>query len=108
MCEMDNILQADKHPFAAQADIHHQPPKAAASLICVTSRAIIIKKEVVSMKENKLADISMDFSVQIINLVKELKSRHESVISNQIDKPDFVEQTATAGCLSMLIASDTI
>jgi hypothetical protein len=33
MCEMDNILQADKHPFAAQADIHHQPPKAAASLI---------------------------------------------------------------------------
>ena len=36
------------------------------------------------MKENKLADISMDFSVQIINLVKELKAKHESVISNQI------------------------
>ena len=28
----------------------------------------------------------MDFSVQIINLVKELKSQHESVISNQIGR----------------------
>ena len=38
------------------------------------------------MKENKLADISMNFSVQIINLVKDLKSKHESVISNQIGR----------------------
>ena len=38
------------------------------------------------MKENKLADLSMDFSVQIINLVKQLKARHETVISNQIGR----------------------
>ena len=38
------------------------------------------------MKENKLADLSMDFSVQIINLVKSLKFKHESVISNQIGR----------------------
>ena len=38
------------------------------------------------MKENKLADQSMDFSVQIINLVKDLKAKHESVISNQIGR----------------------
>ena len=38
------------------------------------------------MKENKLADLSMDFSVQIINLVKDLKSKNESVISNQIGR----------------------
>ena len=38
------------------------------------------------MKENKLADMSMSFSVQIINLVKELKAKHESVISNQIGR----------------------
>ena len=38
------------------------------------------------MKDNKLADLSMDFSVQIINLVKNLKSKHESVISNQIGR----------------------
>ncbi len=38
------------------------------------------------MKENKLADLSMDFSVQITNLVKELKSKHETIISNQIGR----------------------
>ena len=38
------------------------------------------------MKENKFADLSMDFSVQIINLVKELKAKKESIISNQIGR----------------------
>ena len=38
------------------------------------------------MKENKLADLSMEFSIEIINLVKELKSDHESIISNQIGR----------------------
>ncbi len=38
------------------------------------------------MKDNKLAELSMNFSVQIINLVKILKSKHETVISNQIGR----------------------
>ena len=38
------------------------------------------------MKENKLVTISMDFSVDIINLVRFLKSNHESIISNQIGR----------------------
>ena len=38
------------------------------------------------MSESKLRDLSMDFSVQIIKLVKDLKSKHESVISNQIGR----------------------
>ena len=38
------------------------------------------------MKENKLAELSMDFSVDIINLVKHLKSQHESIVSNQIGR----------------------
>ena len=38
------------------------------------------------MKENKLAELSMNFSVHIINLVKDLKSKHETVISNQIGR----------------------
>ena len=38
------------------------------------------------MKETRLADMSMSFSVQIINLVKDWKSKHESVISNQIGR----------------------
>ena len=38
------------------------------------------------MKENKLAALSMDFSIQILNLVKELKAKHETVISKQIGR----------------------
>ena len=38
------------------------------------------------MKENKLAELSMEFSVDIINLVKVLKANHESIISNQIGR----------------------
>ena len=38
------------------------------------------------MKENKLVELSMDFSVDIINLVKHLKSNHETIIANQIGR----------------------
>ena len=38
------------------------------------------------MKDNKLAELSMEFSVDIINLVKHLKSQHETIISNQIGR----------------------
>ncbi|MBQ5590776.1 MAG: four helix bundle protein [Clostridia bacterium] len=38
------------------------------------------------MKENKLADLSMDFSVKIIELVKTLKANKETIISNQIGR----------------------
>lgn len=38
------------------------------------------------MKENKLTELSMEFSVDIVNLVKHLKSKHESIISNQIGR----------------------
>ena len=38
------------------------------------------------MAESKLRELSMDFSVDIINLVKYLKSDHESVIANQIGR----------------------
>ncbi len=38
------------------------------------------------VKENKLAELSMEFSMDIINLVKHLKSNHESIISNQIGR----------------------
>ncbi len=47
---------------------------------------IIVFKGDDFVKENKLAELSMDFSVDIINLVKYLKSNHESIISNQIGR----------------------
>ena len=38
------------------------------------------------MKENKLAELSMEFSVDIINLVRQLKEHREAIISNQIGR----------------------
>ena len=38
------------------------------------------------MSESKLRTLSMDFAVEIIELVKYLKSKHETVISNQIGR----------------------
>ena len=38
------------------------------------------------MSESKLRELSMDFSVDIIELVKYLKSIKESIISNQIGR----------------------
>ena len=38
------------------------------------------------MHEDKLSLQSMDFAVEIINLVKELKLKKESIISNQIGR----------------------
>ena len=37
-------------------------------------------------KQNKLVDLSVDFAVQILNLVKFLKSRHVTIISDQIGR----------------------
>lgn len=38
------------------------------------------------MEKNKLVEMSMDFSVNIIELVKSLKAKHETIISNQIGR----------------------
>ena len=38
------------------------------------------------MSESNLRSLSMSFAVDIINLVKHLKSQHENVISNQIGR----------------------
>ena len=38
------------------------------------------------MQESKLRTQSLDFAVQIINLVKDLKSKRETVISTQIGR----------------------
>ena len=38
------------------------------------------------MAESKLRALSIDFAVQILNLVKYLKSQHETIVSNQIGR----------------------
>ena len=38
------------------------------------------------MQDSKLRTQSLDFAVSIINLVKSLKAKHETIISNQIGR----------------------
>ena len=51
--------------------------------------------EVVVMKEDKLSELSMKLSVDILSLVKELKAKHETVIANQIGR------SATSVCANI-------
>ena len=37
-------------------------------------------------QNNKLVDLSVSFAVEILNLVKYLKSKHETIICNQIGR----------------------
>lgn len=38
------------------------------------------------MREDKLGDLSMELSVEILQLTKELRSKHENIISGQIGR----------------------
>ena len=48
------------------------------------------------MSESPLRTLSVDFAVQILNLVKMLKSRHETIVSNQIGRRDQLLHTVPA------------
>ena len=61
-------------------------PLGDASLKCHKFCDILNYKGGDFVKENKLAELSMEFSVDIINLVKQLKEHRESIISNQIGR----------------------
>ncbi len=47
------------------------------------------------MKEDKLGILSMELSVEILNLVKELRNKKENIISNQIGR------SATSVCANI-------
>ena len=47
------------------------------------------------MKEDKLSDLSMQLSVDVLKLTKELRVKHETVISNQIGR------SATSVCANI-------
>ena len=38
------------------------------------------------MREDKLGNLSMELSVEVLKLTKELRARHENIISNQIGR----------------------
>lgn len=52
-------------------------------------------REAIAMKEDKLSDLSMQLSVDILKLTKELRTKHETVISNQISR------SATSVCANI-------
>ena len=60
--------------------------EANASLIKQWIYVILNSKDGDIMANDKLSEQSMDFAVQIINLVKQLKEQRESIISNQIGR----------------------
>ena len=47
------------------------------------------------MREDKLGNLSMELSVEILNLVKELRGKKENIISNQIGR------SATSVCANI-------
>ena len=53
------------------------------------------------MKEDKLGDLSMELSVEVLNLVKELRSKKENIISNQIE----INKIATRRALSVKLSA---
>ena len=48
--------------------------------------AYYTRKRGVYMSDSKLRTQSLDFAVSIIKLVKSLKAKHETIISNQIGR----------------------
>ena len=55
----------------------------------------ILSVEVMELKEDKLGDLSMQLSVDVLNLVQELRSKKETIISNQIGR------SATSVCANI-------
>ena len=49
----------------------------------ITARKV---KLIMEKSSNKLVDLSVSFAVEILNLVKYLKSQHETIIFNQIGR----------------------
>ena len=80
---------ASLHASVASASRRNAPLhvcEANASLTKQWFYAILYPKNGDIMANDKLSEQSMDFAVQIINLVKQLKEQRESIISNQIGR----------------------
>ena len=55
-------------------------------LIFAFSYDIIVSERCDTVKEDKLGNLSMELSVEVLKLTKELHLKHENVISNQIGR----------------------
>ena len=76
--ETSNIILSEAKNIISPQAMHHLTNNRFYGIIAVIGG--------VAMKENKLVELSMEFSVDIINLVKFLKANHETIIANQIGR----------------------
>ena len=76
--ETSNIILSEAKNIISPQAMHHLTSNRFYGIIAVFGGA--------TMKENKLVELSMKFSVDIINLVKFLKANHETIIANQIGR----------------------
>ena len=75
---------ASLHKFASANLLHDGSPSLH---VCGANTSFISGLQgALCMRDDKLSVQSMDLAVQIIELVKELKSKRESIISNQIGR----------------------
>ena len=91
MCALRHIGQTSHHCETKWSNIifakqMHHIAVGDASLKCPEFYDIITFKGGDFVKENKLAELSMEFAVDIINLVRQLKENREAIISNQIGR----------------------
>ena len=56
---------------------------------------VICDRKGAKMKEDKLSELSMKLSVDVLKLTKELRAKHETIISNQIGR------SATSVCANI-------
>ena len=83
------MRRASLHVPLAERFMATQPVAVAASyrtamLHSNTNNLLLLRNSV--MRNDKLSNQSLDFAIQIINLVKHLKDNRESIISNQIGR----------------------
>ena len=57
-----------------------------AALNFILPMVYYLQKGELLMAESRLRTLSIDFAVHILNLVKFLKSQHETIVSNQIGR----------------------
>ena len=75
---LDSRLVLWKNERMRETNVYNQPKR---MINYETKGALLMQKS-----NNKLVDLSVSFAVEILNLVKYLKSLHETIICNQIGR----------------------
>ncbi len=88
VCLRNDGRNASLHIAASAAILHGEQSEPLHFLSVVWSQQdnCLAKRRDAAASDSRLRTQSMDFTVSIIELVKELKAKHESIIANQIGR----------------------